>query len=279
MTSSRQGTFIFGAQDDAKKTKHFRIVLGISLLSHILIFIIFGTNLFFQNSRRIEFESIPARLVRLGEERDKKLLPRVTKPETAPKTAKKDPVPQKETVKKVEEKKTPENAKPNSLKKPEEKKSEKKAEKAPEQKKQKAQSLDELLAGKTIESIKRDARAEVSNEGAKDGVEDGEVTDPALALKANMYARKVAQLIRGNWNIPSIISPAELKTLKTEIFFRITFDGGIYDIKIGKSSGNKIFDSSVIEAIRKTGKLPLPEDKEFRKLVLKEGFVCPFSAN
>ena len=151
--------------------------------------------------------------------------------------------------------------------------------KAPEQKKQKAQSLDELLAGKTIESIKRDARAEVSNEGAKDGVEDGEVTDPALALKANMYARKVAQLIRGNWNIPSIISPAELKTLNTEIFFRITFDGGIYDIKIGKSSGNKIFDSSVIEAIRKTGKLPLPEDKEFRKLVLKEGFVCPFSAN
>lgn len=279
MTSSRQGTFIFGAQDDAKKTKHFRIVLGISLLSHILIFIIFGTNLFFQNSRRIEFESIPARLVRLGEEREKKLLPRITKPQTAPKTEKKEQPAPKETVKKVEEKKKTEDPKPNSLKKPEEKKSSKPAEKAPETKKPKAQSLDELLAGNVIEKIRKDARAEVSNEGAKDGVADGEVTDPALALKANMYARKVAQLIRGNWNIPSIISQSELKNLKTEIFFRITFDGGIYDIKIGNSSGNKIFDSSVVEAIRKTGKLPLPEDKEFRKLVLKEGFVCPFSAN
>lgn len=279
MASSRQGTYIFGVQDDAKKSKRFYTVLGISLLVHLLIFIIFGTNLFFQSSRRIEFESIPAKLVRLGEEREKKLLPRITKPQTAPKTEKKEQPAPKETVKKVEEKKKTEDPKPNSLKKPEEKKSSKPAEKAPETKKPKAQSLDELLAGNVIEKIRKDARAEVSNEGAKDGVADGEVTDPALALKANMYARKVAQLIRGNWNIPSIISQSELKNLKTEIFFRITFDGGIYDIKIGNSSGNKIFDSSVVEAIRKTGKLPLPEDKEFRKLVLKEGFVCPFSAN
>lgn len=279
MASSRQGTYIFGVQDDAKKSKRFYTVLGISLLVHLLIFIIFGTNLFFQSSRRIEFESIPAKLVRLGEEREKKLLPRITKPQTAPKTEKKEQPAPKETVKKVEEKKKTEDPKPNSLKKPEEKKSSKQAEKAPETKKPKAQSLDELLAGNVIEKIRKDARAEVSNEGAKDGVADGEVTDPALALKANMYARKVAQLIRGNWNIPSIISQSELKNLKTEIFFRITFDGGIYDIKIGNSSGNKIFDSSVVEAIRKTGKLPLPEDKEFRKLVLKEGFVCPFSAN
>jgi len=123
-----------------------------------------------------------------------------------------------------------------------------------------------------------DPRAEQSKEGDKKGVPNGDVTDPALALKANMYARQISVMIKRNWNIPSIISADELKKLKTEIYFRITYSGEVYDVKIRTSSGNHVYDSSVIEAVKKTGRLPLPDDKNLKKLVLKEGFECPFTS-
>ena len=242
--------------------------------------IVFASGLWFAESHKIEFEFVQAKLVKLGEERDKKLLPRITQPKPAPKSEKKDEKTEPKKEEKAEVKKKPEG-KENSLKPKEEPKAaeKKKPEEAPKEEKKKPSSLDELLAGDVMEKIKRDARAEESKEGAKDGVEDGDVTDPALALKANMYARQVSKKIKENWNIPSIISADERKKLMTRIYFKITFSGEVYDIKIKSSSGNPVYDSSVIEAVKKTGKLPLPDDKNLKKLVLKEGFECPFTSD
>ena len=149
----------------------------------------------------------------------------------------------------------------------------------PKEEKKKASSLDELLSGDVMEKIKRDARAEETKEGAKDGVDDGDVTDPALALKANMYIRQISKLIKQNWNIPSIISADERRNLMAKVYFKITYGGEVYDIKIKSSSGNSVYDGSVIEAVKKTAKLPLPDDKNLKKLVLKEGFECPFTSD
>lgn len=249
-TETRTVTFIFGNNYSEHEKTAVRKFVVYSLIFHIVCVLLFASGFILDRGRKIEFNTVQARLVRLGEERDKKLLPRITKKEQA---------------------KAPVNKKANALD-PVEKKNDKKDEK----KEAKAPSLADLLAG-TMKEIKEDARAEDTKEGASDGVEDGDVTDPALALKADMYTRKISALIRSNWSIPAIIQQEQLKELGTKAFFRITYSGEVYSIEIITSSGNNLFDSSVIEAIKKTGKLPLPEDRDLKKLVLKEGFECPFT--
>jgi len=249
----KTSTFVFNNIYDRTEGSLLKRFYIVSVVAHLILILAFGSGLFFNGGKNIKFDSIQARLVKLGKERDKKLLPRITKPE-------------KSKAHKVEKK-------ANSLKPV--KKNEKKVKKK-ETKKKKQPSLAELLS-ESMNDIKEDARAEETDEGAKDGVEDGDVTDPALALKANMYTRKVSAIIRKNWNIPGIIKKENLKTLSAEVFFRITYSGEVYSIQITTASGNNIFDSSVIEAIKKTGMLPLPKDRELKKLVLKEGFECPFT--
>ncbi|MBO4712113.1 TonB family protein [bacterium] len=278
----RNGSFIFGKNSGEMNRKTFLGCSVGSLILHIVVLIVFGSGLWFAESHKIEFDIVQAKLVKLGEERDKKLLPRITQPKPAPKSEKKDqqtePKKEEKPVEKVQPK--PEG-KENSLKPKDEPKPAEKTKKQepPKEEKKKKSSLDELLAGDVMEKIKRDARAEETKEGAKDGVDDGDVTDPALALKANMYARQVSKKIKENWNIPSIISADERKKLITRIYFKITYSGEVYDIKIKSSSGNSVYDSSVIEAVKKTGRLPLPDDKNLKKLVLKEGFECPFTSD
>ena len=277
----RNGSFIFGKNPDRMSRKTFLGCSAGSLILHILVLIFLGSGLWFAESHRIEFDSVQAKLVRLGEERDKKLLPRITQPKPAPKSEKKDPKPEpKKEEKAVEKPKPKPDGKANSLKPKEEPKPAEKVKKnePPKEEKKKASSLDELLSGDVMEKIKRDARAEETKEGAKDGVDDGDVTDPALALKANMYIRQISKLIKQNWSIPSIISAEERKNLMTRIYFKITYSGEVYDIRIKSSSGNSVYDNSVIEAVKKTAKLPLPDDKNLKKLVLKEGFECPFTS-
>jgi len=278
----RNGSFIFGKNSGGVDRKTFLGCSLGSLIIHILVLIFFASGLWFAESHKIEFESVQAKLVKLGEERDKRLLPRITQPKPAPKSEKKDPKPEPKKEEKPVEKPTPKpEGKANSLKPKEETKPAEKIKKnePPKEEKKKASSLDELLSGDVMEKIKRDARAEESKEGAKDGVEDGDVTDPALALKANMYIRQISKLIKQNWNIPSIISADERKNLMTKVYFKITYGGEVYDIKIRTSSGNSVYDNSVIEAVTKTAKLPLPDDKNLKKLVLKEGFECPFTSD
>ena len=251
--TERTNTFVFNNRYDKTEQALLSRFYIISVTAHLILILAFGSGLFLNNGNKIKFESVQARLVKLGKERDKKLLPRITKPKKS--------------------KAQQENKKGNSLKPV--KKNEKKKKKV-EKKIKKPPTLAELLSD-TMKDIKEDARAEETDEGAKDGVADGDVTDPALALKANMYTRKISALIRKNWQIPAIIKKKALRNLSAEVFFRITYSGEVYSIEVVTASGNNIFDSSVIEAIKKTGTLPLPKDRELKKLVLKEGFECPFT--
>lgn len=223
-----------------------------SLAAHLIIIsVIIGVGSWLKMHTTLDMNTIEAQLVRFGEKpRDPKLLPRIykkEKPAAAAKDEKGNSVTQKETDKKKEKK---------------------------EEKKE--VNLDKLLSS-AMEDIKEDARAEKTKEGDKSGVRNGEVINPALAIKGNMYIREINSIIRENWKIPGIIAKDTLSRLKTEISFRITFSGEIYDIAVITDSENKIFDSSVIEAIKKTVKLPLPADKELKKYVLKEGLQWVFT--
>ena len=117
----RNGSFIFGKNSGGVSRKTFLGCSAGSLVFHILVLIFFGSGLWFAESHKIEFESVQAKLVKLGEERDKKLLPRITQPKPAPKSEKKDEKPEPKKEEKPVEKTKPElDGKANSLKPKEE---------------------------------------------------------------------------------------------------------------------------------------------------------------
>jgi len=248
-----RSSYIFAAQVfEAEKRALVRFTTA-SVALHIVIAVaIIGAGSFLNLAPKIQFEAVEARLVKFGEKpREKKLLPRIVKKEAvAAKTGKANAL-----VKEADPKKEPE------------KKEEPK----------KATDLDSLL-GSALEDIKKDARAEETKEGTQDGDKDGDVTDPALAMKGDLYIRQISALIKKNWKIPSIITNDMLAALKAEIYFRITPAGEIYDIQVVTPSDNRNYDSSVIEAVKVTARLPLPEDKKLKKYVLTEGLQWGFTS-
>jgi len=255
-------TYIFSGERKTQEKSKVRKFLKASLIFHVVTFVcIISFGYFFDISPQFQLEAIEARIVMKGKPRKKNLLPRVVKKKV-----------RKKKVVKTE-------GKANSLKKtkPDKKVAKKKPEKKKiKQKKEKKMTLEELLAA-DMEDIKKDARAEETDEGVEDGDENGDVVDPSLAIKGNLYARKVKNIFSKNWKVSGLVSPEELKRLKTLVVFRLTFTGEVYDIQISNKSGNKIFDSSVIEAIKKTGKIPLPTDKKLKKYILQEGLECGFT--
>jgi len=254
--------YLFAPQVFTEEKRRLVRFTAASVLLHLAVAgVVVGIGSYLNLAPKIEFEAVEARLVRFGEKpRDKKLLPRIVK-EAAPAPAVKGPG---NTLAEKEKAKQPEKEK----REPEKKKEEPK----------KASDLDSLL-GSALDEIRRDARAEVSKEGSPDGVPGGEVTDPALAIKGNLYIRQISALIRRNWRIPSLIAAEELAALKAEIFFRITPEGEIYDLRLVTPSGNRHFDASVLEAVKLTAAIPLPDDKKLKKYVLTEGLQWQFTSS
>lgn len=248
-----RSSYIFAAQVFEAEKRGLKRFITASVALHLFIAVsVVGVGSFFNLAPKIQFEAVEARLVKFGEKpREKKLLPRIVKKEAiAAKTGAAN------TLKEAEKKKDPE-------KKKEEPK--------------KATDLDSLL-GSALEDIKKDARAEETKEGTPDGDRDGDVTDPALAMKGDLYIRQISALIKKNWKIPSIITNDMLAALKAEIYFRITPAGEIYDIQVVTPSDNRNYDSSVLEAVKVTARLPLPEDKKLKKYVLTEGLQWGFTS-
>lgn len=249
---------LFVFQRKGKEEKLFWLVFCLSIALHLgFVLVLRFSGDLFSSGPEIKFDTVEARIVKFGtKKREKRMLPRIYKKKVtaAVKAAK--------------------NEKGNSLK-PVKKVKKKKKKKIEPVVKKKDVDLASLIDDE-LKNIKNDPRAEISDEGVKDGAKNGDVTDETLAIKGNLYNRKILRIMKSNWKIPSIVTKEKLTDLKVEISARITFAGELYGMNIEISSGDKVFDSSVVEAIKKTAALPLPTDKKLKKLVLKEGFRWTF---
>lgn len=78
-----------------------------------------------------------------------------------------------------------------------------------------------------------------------------------MAGVSQNYLTVISGLIRQNWNIPDTIP----KNLEAIVSVRILYDGQIIIEGFEKNSGNALFDSSVIKAIRNSSPLPPPKNE------------------
>ncbi len=69
------------------------------------------------------------------------------------------------------------------------------------------------------------------------------------------YAARVSELIKAEWVFPEALAQRQFSV---EVTFRVKANGEVEGISILHSSGNSLFDASVVKAIKKASPLPPP---------------------
>lgn len=196
----------------------------------------------------LEQKPIKASLVRLGKKRDEKLLPR--KEEPLP-----PPPPKVEEVA-VAAPKPPDTAVkiPTKDAKPE------KPTASPKK------SLFDAFAKTAKESKPEEL------EGDPDGDPDGD----SATQEGERYYGLLNSVVKRNYDVSSTIDEAERRRLRAEVAIRIGPGGELLDVNLQKPSGNELFDSAVLGAVKKAAPFA-PPPQHLRDALKKNGVAFVFT--
>lgn len=103
----------------------------------------------------------------------------------------------------------------------------------------------------------------------------GVLTQRGMEVLGSVYAGQLRELFQENWSVPGIISKDELKRLSCAILLKIDARGTITGFSLKQTSGNRLYDSSVLKAVKLTTHVPLP-DPMLRDLVMTQGILINF---
>jgi len=203
----------------------------------------------------------PVELIKLGVERPKNHLPRISNP--APKTVKEDVVNLANKAKSPDEvvlqKKDPEPKEAKRVKR-----------------KEKINNL--------LDSINNPNRPvnDDKPDGLASGVAEGTVVDDAQKALMNTWMAKMQRSIIRQWRVPQTITRTRAKELSghVRIYVRVSEEGHVVSWRFKRKSEDSQFNSSCEDAVRrfsaKSGaghKLPMPDQEDVRKLIVKRGFT------
>ena len=190
--------------------------------------------------------------MRLGKPRDEKLLPRKEEePPPPPAKAEAEPVklPPQDTAVKIPTK----DVKPEKTASKEGPKDNKK-------------SLFDAL-----NRASRGAAAEI--EGAADGDPEGD----SAKQEGERYFGLLRAVVRRNYDVSDTIPESERRTLKAEVALWIGTAGEVLNVKLTKASGNEMFDSAVLGAVKKASPFAPPPDT-LKDTLRKQGVAIVFRA-
>ena len=205
----------------------------------VVVALIAGTAGSSRSQSRVE-TVITTKLVRLGKERPKELLPRKHRPPPPP--------PPRAAV------------------------SDAKAA-APGPKKSARDRISEMSSlSNALSRAKKTSDEEP--EGHPDGSPDGEST-LQQALIGNRYQNEIGLCAHKYFTVEGV-SPDKIRNRKATIYVRIKADGSFFDFKVEKGSGLKAFDRAAERAVKRCGKVSKPP-KEIFKQVHDEGVEIEFT--
>jgi TonB family protein len=204
---------------------------------------------------KVDLEQTPikASLVRLGKPRDEKLLPR--KEEEAPPPAQK-----------VEEVAAPTPAPDKAVKIP-----------SKDAKPEKAQ--DKKDGAKDAKKSLFDAFNKTGKQGKPqelEGQADGDPNGDAAKQEGEKYYGLLNSVVKRNYDVSSTIDEAERRRLRAEVALRIGAAGELLDVSLVKSSGNELFDSAVMGAVKKAAPFSAPPE-HLRDSLKKSGVSFVFT--
>jgi TonB family protein len=111
-------------------------------------------------------------------------------------------------------------------------------------------------------------------EGHEEGIVEG---TKATGDEKDLYLGKLYTYFRRGWQVPTLISDAELQKLTCVIELSITEDGRVGDYEVTRPSGNEAFDDSVRRRVNQAQGADLPDPPEsVAKQVLGETISLRF---
>jgi TonB family protein len=233
--------------------------LGVSLAGHGLLLAVGLVYSFLTAGPKVNpvIPVIKASLVRQGKPRDDKLLPRKEQPPPPPKEVKAPPAPPTEAPKPPDKAVVPvPAAKPQP---------------APPPVKGDTSGVDrrKRLFGAFDKTAKKASPEEL--EGAEDGDADG---DSATA-EGERYLALLKSQVQRNYYVSDIIPETERLHLKTDLYVRLGRAGELLETRIAAASGNDLFDSAVLAAVKKAAPFS-PPPNHLREQLQKEGITMRF---
>lgn len=88
-------------------------------------------------------------------------------------------------------------------------------------------------------------------QGSKSGTE-------ATGNELQIYLGKVHDHVKQFYDMPPLLTDDERVRLRAKVLIRLNSDGTIKDVDVKKSSGNNVFDETIVGAIKKSAPLPIP---------------------
>jgi colicin import membrane protein len=80
----------------------------------------------------------------------------------------------------------------------------------------------------------------------------------------DVYGAQIVMAVQPNWHWP-----AQAKgNLSVVLYLKIDAAGRVLDVRVEESSGNAVFDSSAVTAVRVTQVLPPPPSPAYREIIL-----------
>lgn len=241
-----------------RTNKLFAIFCGVSFVLHI-VFVVVWVVSSFQGGPVVKLDDnvIKTRLVKLGKQRDEKLMPRLDGSKPPPKTnAKAAPVPEA----------------------PKDKAPDKKPEPAPERTAADVlKDFAEKAEDPSIDDLIKNRIGEPLDEGHEDGSEHG--TDITGRMKAD-YNDILKAKVHNAYTLPTTLSDEERVRLWANLFVKVGEAGELLDARLSPSSGNPAFDNAVLSAANKAAPFP-PPPIQLRDFY-RDGVgmkVCPLTCN
>jgi colicin import membrane protein len=228
-----------------------------SVLGHVLVVAAWLVVTWVLAGPKVDLQPAPikASLVRLGKPRDQKLLPRKEEEPAPPRpkveeVAAAQPPPKPDTAVKIPTK----DAKPEKADKKDGSKDAKK-------------SLSDVFA-----KVGRQGKVAEELEGEADGDPDGD----AARQEGERYFGLLNSVVKRNYDVSNTIDEAERRRLRAEVALRIGPGGELLEATLTRPSGNELFDSAVLGAVKKAAPFSAPPER-LRDALKKAGVAFVFT--
>jgi colicin import membrane protein len=80
----------------------------------------------------------------------------------------------------------------------------------------------------------------------------------------DIYGAQIVMAVQPNWHWPALAQG----NLSVTLYLKINAAGRVLDVRVEASSGNALFDSSAVAAVRRTQTLPPPPSPAYNEIVL-----------
>ncbi|GHG64373.1 energy transducer TonB [Comamonas sp. JC664] len=248
-----------------RPTRLSRFVV-VSVVGHVLVLVAAIAYARYSATPKVDLDTKPIRatLVRLGKPRDSKLLPRkeqlppppkkVDAPKPVPDAPPPPPTPAKVAVPIPGVQPEPSPAKP-----------------AP----QKGEATGEDRRKRLFGAFDKTAKAAEPEEA--EGAEDGDPDGDSATAEGERYFGLLQSQVRRHYSVADTIPESERLHLKAMVAVRLGRTGEVLDVNLTKASGNDLFDSAVVTAVRKAAPFSPPPD-HLRDALQKSGVNLVFNA-